>query len=180
MTRDEFRDLVLRISRKLYVISYRILRDQSGAEDAVQEVFIKLWQMNHKLDEINSIEALASTMAKNHCIDKIRRIKHEVYEYGGNAPFLNSEELTPHDIMERLETASILDRIIDKLPGTYRQLIELRDIEGLAYEDIAAQTGQNINTLRVTLSRARRTIKNEFEKYMHENRSYKKTTGKVL
>jgi RNA polymerase sigma-70 factor, ECF subfamily len=65
MSRTDFNDLVHQLNRKLYGYAFRILRNQEEAEDAVQEVFIKLWKMNEKLSEYNSIDALATTMTKN-------------------------------------------------------------------------------------------------------------------
>ena len=78
MTRTEFDDLVRKIGRRLYGIAYRMLKDQEGSEDAVQEVMVKLWKMNTKLSGYESVEALATTMTKNHCIDIIRKQKHYV------------------------------------------------------------------------------------------------------
>ena len=75
MTRTDFNDLIQQLSRKLYGFAFRILRNQEEAEDAVQEIFIKLWKMGQKLDEYNSIDALATTMTKNYCIDQIRKQK---------------------------------------------------------------------------------------------------------
>ena len=49
MTRDDFNDLVRQLSRNLYGFAFRILRNQEEAEDAVQEVFIKLWNMGENL-----------------------------------------------------------------------------------------------------------------------------------
>ena len=76
MTRTDFNDLVRQQNRKLYGYAFRILRNQEEAEDAVQEVFIKLWNLGNKLDSYNSIGALATTMIKNFCIDQIRKKKH--------------------------------------------------------------------------------------------------------
>lgn len=180
MNRDDFNDLVMNISRKLYGYAYRILRDQAGAEDAIQEVFMKLWKMNTKLDEYKSIDALALTMTKNHCIDLLR--KHKQYETGDNyaVKFFHAPEPTPHEQLERNETKFILDRIIGKLPEIYREMIQLRDIDGLSYEEIAVMTDQNINTLRVNLSRARKIIRDQYLKYNNETRGNKKTARKVL
>ena len=61
-------------------------------------------------------------------------------------------------------------RIINNLPDIYREIIQLRDIEELSYEEIAYKTGQNINTLRVSLSRARKLVRDEFKKYNNEFR----------
>ena len=76
MTKTDFNNLVISIGRKLYGYAYRILREKEGSEDAVQEVFVRLWKMNAKLDEYDSVEALAVTMVKNYCIDQLRKQKY--------------------------------------------------------------------------------------------------------
>jgi len=70
--------------------------------------------------------------------------------------------------------------IIDKLPDIYKDVIRLREIDGLSYEEIADKTEQNINTLRVTLSRARKMIRDEFNKYQYERRGIKEVDRQVL
>ncbi len=170
MTRTEFNNLVIRISRKLYVQAYHFLKDQSASEDAVQEVFVKLWKMNESLDKYDSIEALASTMTRNFCIDQIRKRKH-IDNAGENTfgPFL-SDEPSPDEKMERSETLSIIWEIINNLPEAYKEVLRLRDIDGLSYEEISEKTSQNINTLRVNLSRGRKMVRDEFIKYSYERR----------
>ncbi len=66
------------------------------------------------------------------------------------------------------ETAAIMDRIINELPEAYGKIIQLKEIDGLSYEEIADQTGQNINTLRVNLSRARKMVRDEYKKFFNE------------
>jgi RNA polymerase sigma-70 factor (ECF subfamily) len=173
MTRAEFNNLVHTISRLLYGHAYRMLKDQEGSEDAVQEVFIKLWKMNAGLNEYDSVSALAVTMVKNYCIDQIRKQKH--VEQGDNNAFtlFQDPEPSPQEKLERNEIYTIMDKIIDKLPEIYREVIHLKDIEGLSYEEIAFKTGQNINTLRVNLSRARKMVREEFKKYNNEFRGNK-------
>jgi RNA polymerase sigma-70 factor (ECF subfamily) len=56
----------------------------------------------------------------------------------------------------------------------------MREIEGLSYEEISYKTEQNINTLRVTLSRARKIIREEYNKYHHERRGFKEVDRQVL
>jgi RNA polymerase sigma factor (sigma-70 family) len=180
MTRAEFDDLVLKISRKLYGYAYRILKDQAGAEDAVQEVFIKLWKMSSRLGEYKSIEALASTITKNYCIDQLRKVKLLRNSNDSSATLFQSSEPTPYEQMERSETASIIGLIIEKLPDTYREMIQMRDIDELSYEEIAIQTDQNINTLRVNLSRARKLVRDKYKRYLYEYRGNKKAAGKIL
>jgi RNA polymerase sigma factor (sigma-70 family) len=180
MTRSDFNDLVLQLSRKLYGYAFRILRNQEEAEDAVQEVFIKLWNMGERLKEYNSIEALATTITKNYCIDQVRKQKN-IYQIEHNTQDYNSITFqSPHVQMENTESYNIIQIIIDHLPETYKTLIMLRDIEGFSYEEIAEKTDQNINTLRVTISRARRIVRDEYKKYQYERRGIKQIAGKVL
>jgi RNA polymerase sigma-70 factor, ECF subfamily len=180
MTRTDFNDLVRQHNRNLYGYAFRILQNQQEAEDAVQEIFIKLWNLGKKLDEYNSIPALAVTMVKNHCIDQIRKRRRFINEDPGGEITGNIDDESPYTLLESKESGKILQQIIDGLPGIYKDAVTMRDIEGQSYEEIAQKTEQNINTLRVTLSRARKLIRDEFNKYQYERRGIKEADRKVL
>ena len=180
MTRVDFNELVRLQSRNLYGYAFRILRNQEEAEDAVQEVFIKLWNMGNKLDEYNSIVALATTMTKNNCIDLLRKKKNIVKEDYTELGFKSADISSPYELLESRESGDILYHIINQLPSIYKDVIELKEIEGLTYEEIADKTKQNINTIRVNLSRARKMIREEFNKYQYERRGTKEVNRKVL
>jgi RNA polymerase sigma-70 factor (ECF subfamily) len=180
MTRTDFDDLVRQLSRKLYGFAFRILRNQEEAEDAIQEIFIKLWKMKEKLPEYKSIDALATTMTKNYCIDQIRKKKYLIQEEDDNHKTLIIDFESPYELLASRESNEILHHIIDLLPDIYKVVIRLREIEGLSYEEIADKTKQNINTLRVTLSRARKIIRDEYNKHQYERRGIKEADRKVL
>jgi RNA polymerase sigma factor (sigma-70 family) len=180
MSRPDFDNLIRQLSRKLYGFAFRILRNQEEAEDVVQEVFIRLWKMGGKLDEYKSVDALATTMTKNCCIDLIRKQKHNYTADFSISDYQGSASPSPHDTMENRETGEILHRIISNLPDLYRIVVRLRDIDGESFEEIARKTDQNINTLRVTLSRARKIIRDEYNKYQYERKGTKTAYRKVL
>ncbi len=180
MTRTDFNELIRKQSRGLYEIAFRILRNQEEAEDAVQEAFIKLWKQGNKIDEYNNIEAVAVTMLKNFCIDQIRKKKHFIREDPETQYLQNIDSSSPYELMEKRESESILFHIIDQLPDIYKVAIRLREMDGLSYEEIAEKTKQNINTLRVIISRARKLIRDEYNKYQYERRGIKQTDRKVL
>jgi len=170
MTRGDFNEIVKRLSRKLYLYAFRVLKNREGSEDAVQEIFLKLWTMQAKLKDYNSIDALATTMLKNHCIDQVRKQKLRNDKSIDDFGIDYATELSPHDELERNDTISVLDGIIGALPEKFRELIQLRDMEGLSYEEISDITHLNINALRVNLSRARKMVRNEFNKFSDGNR----------
>lgn len=168
MTRTYFNDLVASISTRLYNQAYRILREKESSEDAVQEVFLKLWKMHEDLDKYNSVEALASTMVKNYCIDQIRKLRYHEKGKNDSLSLIEDLALSPADELEQNESGFILDRIVEGLPEGYRDLLRLREIEELEYDEIVKKTGLNINTLRVNLSRARKLVREKYKRYFNE------------
>ena len=170
MNRESFSILVQQLSRKLFGFAFRILRNQEEAEDVVQEIFIKLWNMREKLNDYRSIDALAATMTRNHCIDLLRKQKNE---FKGEVDFNNYSNLTANSPFENMvlkETGMIIEGIIEKMPENIRTVLRLHDIDGKSYEEIASVTGLNINTLRVNISRARKLIRDEFNIFNNEKR----------
>jgi RNA polymerase sigma-70 factor (ECF subfamily) len=165
MTRDTFDDIIHKYNRKLFALAFRMLRNRQEAEDVVQDVFLKMWMMGNKLDKYNDICALAMTMTRNNCLDMLRKWKHIDNDTYGPLTMDADPSPSPYDKMVTAEDESILDRIIEELPPLYRDLVQLREINGLSYEEIAGKNNVNINTLRVTLSRARKMIKEKYLKY---------------
>jgi RNA polymerase sigma-70 factor (ECF subfamily) len=173
MTRDTFESLINSLSRNLFGFAYRILREREASEDAVQEIFIKLWKMKSKLGEYKSVEALAVTMIRNHCIDQLRKRKYNAPGENNKLSHFHDSGPSPQEQLETSETMVIMENIISELPEIFRQVVKLRDIEELTYEEIAEKTGQNINTLRVNLSRARKIIREKYKGYYNESRGNK-------
>ena len=126
--------------------------------------------MKEKIVEYRSIEALATTMTKNLCIDVIRRQKN--FSLGEIELSYNNEYEAPSPLEKMVlnESEMIIHEIIGNMPESTRTLIQLHDLDGKSYEELAAQTGQNINTIRVNISRARKHIREEFNRYQNERR----------
>jgi RNA polymerase sigma-70 factor (ECF subfamily) len=180
MTRNEFNDIIHNNYRRLYIIAFRILRNQQEAEDVVQEVFIKMWKMKEKLDQYDDAGALAITITRNNCIDILRKWKHIDSEKDGTSVLNMDLSPSPHEQMVNTETSSILNRIIEDLPSNIGKIVRMREIEGLSYEEISLKTETNINSLRVTLSRARSIIRDKYIRYTNETGGTEKAAGAVL
>lgn len=179
MTRERFNDIIRRYSGKLLAIAVRITGDRQEAEDIVQDVFLKMWTMGTRLDEYNDPEALAVTMVRNKCIDAVRKrkfIDREESTSQAQAPLADS----PHDELVSSETGDLLMKIIADLPGNYRDILVMRDVDGLSYEEISKATELNINSIRVAVSRARQLVKAEYIKQTYERGIVERAAGKVL
>jgi RNA polymerase sigma-70 factor (ECF subfamily) len=177
----EFKSIVLPMSKKLLHFAYLLLRETAEAEDAVQEVCLKLWKIRDSLEKYNSLEAFAMRVTKNWCLDRLRAKKLiyiESYHTGFDRLM---EESDPQRMLENADGVKILNVLLEKLPEQQRIIFQLRDLEGLEYEEIAEIMDMNNNAIRVNLSRARNKIKEELYQYDgYGNQSNKKSAGKIL
>ena len=158
MTEAEFHKEYLSLAETLYRVAFYMLESEAEAEDAVQEVFLKLWDTRDALDGIRNAKAYALTLLKNLCLDRIRRARHLSY------PEQLPEPEVPHLQDDEMDARMRLDKVLEAvkaLPERQREILLLRTVEGLSYEEIAERTGMNYLTLRVLLSRARTTIKSK-------------------
>src|SRR5512133_3264063 len=123
--------------------------------------------MSSKLDNYVSVDALVTTMTKNYCIDQLRRNR---IVFDSELMIKDQPVDATDEIIENAESYIIIQKIIGNMAPVYREIIVMRDIEALSYEEIAEKTGQNINTIRVNLSRARAFVRKEYSKYFNEKR----------
>jgi len=181
MDAARFNTLVLPMSKKLLHFAYQLLHDTGEAEDTVQEVILKLWKIRDSLENYNSLEAFSMKITRNWCLDRLKA-KKPVYIEGYQNGFdrLAADE-NPQKQMEREERLKLLSAVLEKLPEQQRLIVQLRDIEGLEFDQIAEITDTNVNALRVSLSRARNKMKEELAKHTENgNQRNKGSAGKIL
>src|SRR4030042_3308492 len=115
MTRDEFNDIIYKQNRKLFMIAFRILRNQEEAEDIVQDIFMRMWMMGNKLDEYDDTGALAVTMTRNSCIDILRKWKHIDNDKDGSDIMNPDHSPSPYEQLVNTENENIINKIIKEL-----------------------------------------------------------------
>ena len=166
MTKQEFKSLVLPTKGKLYRLALRMLNSRQEAEDIIQDTYLKLWNMRDQLSQYNSIEALAVTMTKNLCIDKLRSYRKRKQNDGGldNILLSSDKRHNPAEMLELDESMRCVYECIQQLPDQQRLVIQLRDIEHYSYEEISEMTDLKVNNIRVALSRARKSVREEYQK----------------
>ncbi len=149
----------------------RLLKSDSEAQDAIQDVMMKLWDKRDKLSQIDNPGAYMITLCRNYCLDVIKKKRASVLENENDHKLINlPQQPANHEASEKLE---IVHRIIESLPKKYKEVIQLREIDGLDFEEIKRVTGFEIPHIRVILSRARLKIKEELRKvYDYEAKEY--------
>jgi len=162
MTLETFKIEVLPLKHKLYRFAKRLVVNYAEAEDVVQEVFLRLWSKRDQLQDVKSIEALAVTITKNLCLDKLKSKSNKTIEFKEYHEQTTAE--TPYKSMESSDSYNKVNELINQLPDQQRMIIHLRDVEGYEYEEIAKMTGMNPNAIRVNLSRARKKVRELMEK----------------
>ena len=157
MTSERFQHEWLSLAGDFYRIAFYILEDEAEAEDAVQELYLKLWSGRDALDGIRSPKGYGIQVLRNLCLDRIRRSRKMETPAVLPEPEWSGRQDEAVDEKERL--AKVLDAI-KSLPDRQREVLTLRTLDGLSYEEISRRTGINQLTLRVLLSQARRKLKN--------------------
>lgn len=157
MTNARFQNEWLSLAGEFYRVAFYILEDEAEAEDAVQELFLKLWSGRDALDGIRNPKGYGIRVLRNLCLDRIRRSRKMETPAVLPEPEWPGRQDEAVDEKERL--AKVLDAI-KSLPDRQREVLTLRTLDGLPYEEIAERTGMNQLTLRVVLSQARRKIRN--------------------
>ena len=164
MKSSEFKLLVMPYSDRLYRMAFRLMGNREESEDVVQEVYLKLWGMRNELKNYNSIEALSIRITRNLCLDCLRRRKtsQEAMKEGRIKGEGYSE--TPSESLEKKEEAELIHSLIAALPEPQRSLVHLRHLEGKEYDEIALMVNMNVNAIRVSISRARKQMREMLEK----------------
>ena len=156
MTRDQFIKEVIPLSDKVFRLSIRMLNDKETAKDMVQTIYLKLWDKRNEMEKLKNMEAFVITMTKNACLDKIKLAKNNIdikyYDKASEPEYDNKEYVR------------IIKKIILSLPEFQRRIIEYRDIDGFSFEEISDILEIPVNNIRVSLSVARKKVREELIK----------------
>ncbi len=162
MDAESFKKEFLPFHRKLYHIAFRLLENEADAEDLVQEAYLKLWDKRDGLTIISNPEAFSVTLIKNMCFDMLRSGKYVANKQ--TIELKDFQRSCPSDDLEIKDDARQVKAIIAQLPEQQQKVIILRDVKECSFEEIEHITGLNAINIRVLLSRARKKIREQFNK----------------
>jgi RNA polymerase sigma-70 factor (ECF subfamily) len=159
MQEIRFREEILPLKDKLFRLALRITLNRAEAEDIVQDVLLKVWDKRDEWDIIESIEAYCLVLTRNLAIDRSEKKEAQNVELTDEEWGRNAGSVDPYDKMIGDERLMIVHRIINKLPEKQRMLVQLRDIEGKNYKEIATALDMTEDQVKVNLFRARQKVR---------------------
>lgn len=174
MTSEEFKIQIMPWARRLYPMIRRMLKCDAETQDTIQELMLKLWDKKNSLGKLENMDAYIIRMARNHCLDVIKKSKPIVLGNDEHRRLLNIPDKEMN--FEQAEKFDHVKKVIDALPEKYKQVIQYRDIDGFEFEEIMELTGYEVPYIRVILSRARVMVKTEVQKiYSYEQGTARET-----
>ncbi|MCD8080214.1 MAG: sigma-70 family RNA polymerase sigma factor [Bacteroides sp.] len=167
MQEISFHNNILPLKDKLFRLALRITLHRAEAEDIIQEAMIRVWNRREEWPRLESIEAYCITIVRNLAIDRV-----QLKESGNQSLTPEMEDLQwvpgPLDGLVRKEQLELIHQLISELPEKQKMVMQLRDIEGEGYKEIARSLQLTEEQVKVNLFRARQKVKQRFteiEKY---------------
>lgn len=158
---DAWRELVDRFGQKVYSIAYHFTLKREEAEELAQEVFLKVFENLHRYDGTYPLTAWVVSVSRNLCIDRYRRRKREKsFRFVSDEavlPLLKSDD-DPSAEAIRKERAKLLFWALAEIPEDLAEILVLRDLDGLPYEEIGRALQLPDGTVKSRLFRARAEV----------------------
>ena len=166
MKKISFQNDVLPLKNKLFRLALRITLNREEAEDVVQDTMIKVWNARDRWQELDSIEAHSLTIARNLSLDRIKKMDNQNDSLEEQTTErLDETSSTPSERMIQKDKLDIVRNIINELPEKQRSCLQLRDIEGKSYKEIADILSITEDQVKVNIYRARQTVKQRFQQF---------------
>jgi RNA polymerase sigma-70 factor (ECF subfamily) len=170
-----FREIMQRYNRRLYRIARSVLRDDSEAEDVVQEAYLRAFAHLDRFRGEARLSTWLTRIALNEALGRLRRRRpfvdlaavDAINDQGeARVIFLPSarQDGDPEAAAARAEVRRLLERAVDQLPDPFRTVFVLRDIEELSIEETASHLGLRPETVKTRLHRARRLLRQSLDK----------------
>ena len=161
MTAAEFKEIWVPLTGRFYRVAYYILESRPDAEDAVQDLLVRLWKMRGTLGNISNPAAFGITAIRNLCLDKIKSAS-VVRTDRPSEDSLESLRDTSDEIdvsLIRKEKMELIRQCMARLPDKQRKVLEMRIFDNVPYPEIALRTGLSEENVRVKMSNARKNLK---------------------
>jgi RNA polymerase sigma-70 factor (ECF subfamily) len=172
--RQGFDNLVIKYKDRIFNLCYRFLGDYQDANDAAQDVFIKVYRSLKRFRFESAFSTWLHKIAVNTCKNRLssraykNRKKTDTIDatdgdnpHGPSVVPVSNHSNSPVAALEKKERMAQIQKAIDSLPGSKKMVVVMRDMEGLSYEEIANATGLNLGTVKSKIARARLDLRNK-------------------
>lgn len=181
---EAFSEFVGQYEKNVYNVALRVLKNAQDAEDAAQEVFLRVYRNIRKFEGKSSLSTWTYQITMNVCVDMTRKRKRHaesplVQEIGGEEVGVDipDDSYQPEQIYERKEVRETVRGAIDSLPQDQREVIVLRELTGLSYAELSSVLNVTEGTVKSRLYRARERLANILRE--NGNKSARKTSDTV-
>jgi RNA polymerase sigma-70 factor (family 1) len=159
-------ELIRRHQTRLYQLAYRLLKDPLEAEDALQEVFLKVYENAHRFEPRATVAAWLHRITANHCLNLLRQRHPQESLDQDDAPAVADFGATPLQALEEQDLSRRLAELLDALPENQRRALILKRFGGLSYQEIAQEMGLSPQAVDGLLKRARQSLKRALQDYL--------------
>jgi len=168
---EAFRPLVQRHQRVVFSVAYRMLGSRADAEDVAQQAFVDAYAALDRFrsdDGKNAFAAWLLRIAVNKCKDVLKSKKRTEAplegEVAGRDAMFAHDTRDPERNLASARAREALSQALLRVPPKYREVLVLKDVEELSYDEIQAILGLPITTLKIRVVRARARLREELEK----------------
>ena len=162
-----FEQLMLASQDRVYTLCLRMTGDREDALDLAQETFLNAWRGLPSFQGNSSFSTWVYRLASNACIDFLRKRKRR--QQGESPHSLDDEEAplpepadprgSPEEELERRELRRAVERGLQALPDHHRQVLVMRELSGMSYQEIGAVLDLDLGTVKSRIARARLALK---------------------
>ena len=165
---DAFEQLVRDNEKRIYTLALRMTGSREDALDLAQDAFFQAWKALPTFQGESSFATWLYRLATNLCLDHLRAQKRRTQSMGPalsladeeNGPVqVADQQLQPQEAVERSERRRALERGLASLPDHHRQVLIMRELSGLSYQEIAQVLDLDLGTVKSRIARARLSLR---------------------
>ncbi|MEI6808835.1 MAG: sigma-70 family RNA polymerase sigma factor [bacterium] len=172
-----FDGLVRSFQSRIFNLAFRILNSYEDADEATQEIFVKAHRSIGDFEGRCKFGTWLYTVGVNVCRNRLRQSKRRAafevrsldnVDVPGGLPVEASTPVRdcPDGQLERVEMMKLVEKCIAELPAEFAEVIVMRDLQGMSYEEVAAGLDCSLGTVKSRLSRARQAVKEKLRPHL--------------
>ena len=161
-----FTELYNRYKNLVYGTALKITKSKVLAEEAVQDVFLKIWQNQEKAAEITNFENYLFIISRNHIFDMIKKIARET-NLASDITYKNSAADDTDTAIKDDQYNVILNQIIEQLPPQQQKIYKMAKMEGLSHQKIGEDLGISTETVKKHMAQALKFVRFKISPYMN-------------